>query len=126
MKLKVLLPNKILVEEEVRKVVAEAENGSFGILPRHIDFLTVLVPGILSFVADSGSEEFLAVDEGVLVKCGPEVLVSVRNALRGADLGDLQERLEQEFMLLDEHERMARSAIARLEAGFIRRFIQQE
>ncbi|MBN1543121.1 F0F1 ATP synthase subunit epsilon [candidate division KSB1 bacterium] len=126
MKLKVLLPRKVLLTEDVQKVVAEAENGAFGLLPRHIDLTAALVPGILSFVTANGEEKFLAVDEGILVKCGSEVLVSVSNALSGANLGELQERLEQEFKVLDEHEKESRSALARLEAGFIRRFIEQE
>jgi F-type H+-transporting ATPase subunit epsilon len=37
MRLRVFLPERILIDQEVTKVVAEAENGSFGILPKHID-----------------------------------------------------------------------------------------
>ena len=76
MNLKILLPAGVLLNEDVIKVIAEAVNGSFCLLPRHIDFLAALAPGILSFVSTEGKEEFLAVDEGVLVKAGPEVLVS--------------------------------------------------
>jgi F-type H+-transporting ATPase subunit epsilon len=84
MKLKVLLPTEILVDEAVRKITAEAANGSFCLLPRHIDFVTALVPGLLSFETQKeGQEVFVAVAEGVLVKSGEEVLVSVRNAARG-------------------------------------------
>ena len=49
MKLMVLLPTEVLIDEEARKITAEAQNGSFCLLPRHIDFVTALVPGILSF-----------------------------------------------------------------------------
>ena len=45
MRLRVFLPMKILIDQEVTKVVAEAENGSFGILPKHIDFVAALAPG---------------------------------------------------------------------------------
>jgi F-type H+-transporting ATPase subunit epsilon len=38
-RLKVLLPSRVLLDEEVQKVVAEAANGSFGMLPRHVDFV---------------------------------------------------------------------------------------
>jgi len=124
MRLKVLLPTEILVDAEVDKVVAEAENGSFCLLPRHVDFVTALVPGILSFVRENGSEEFLAVDEGSLVKCGAEVLVSVRNAVRGPDLGVLHNLIEERFRIVDEHEKKARVAAARLEADLVRRFIE--
>jgi F-type H+-transporting ATPase subunit epsilon len=125
MKLKVLLPTQVLLEAEVGKIIAEAENGSFCLLPRHIDFATALVPGILSFIRlPEAREEMLAIDQGVLIKCGSEVLVSTRNAVRGADLGQLQATVEQRFLALDERERLARAALAHLEATFIRRFLK--
>lgn len=125
MKLKILLPIEVLLEEETSKIVAEAENGSFCLLPRHIDFVTALVPGILTYVKGQDErEEMLAIDQGILIKCGPEVLVSTRNAVRGADLGMLRETVEQRFLALDEREKLARSALAHLEATFIRRFLK--
>jgi F-type H+-transporting ATPase subunit epsilon len=124
MKLKVLLPTEILVDQEVTKVIAEAENGSFCLLPRHIDFLAALPPGILIFESAEGHEEFIAVDEGTLVKVGREVLVSTRNAVRSSELGTLKQIVEQEFRVLDDREKMARSASAKLEADLVRRFIE--
>jgi F-type H+-transporting ATPase subunit epsilon len=123
MRLKVLLPTEVLVNEEVTKVIAEAENGSFCLLPRHIDFVTALAPGLLSFETEEGGEEFLAVDAGILVKYGAEVLVSIRNAVRGLDLERLQQTVDEQFRALDEREKMTLAAVARLEANFIRRFI---
>lgn len=126
MRLKVLLPSGVLVDQEVTKVVAEAENGSFCLLPRHVDFVAALVPGLFSFTTTGGIEEFLAIDEGVLVKCGPEVFVSSKNAVRGPNLGQLQHTVEESFQRLDDQETMARSAFAKLEANFIRRFMDLE
>ena len=127
MRLTVLLPTEILVDEEVAKVVAEAQNGSFCLLPRHIDFVAALVPGLLSFVKTAdGAEEFLAVDEGLLVKCGPQVLVSTRQAVRGGELGLLRETVEKTFKVLTDQEKRARTALANLEANFIRRFLKLE
>ena len=126
MKLKVLVPSEVLIDEEVTKVIAEAENGSFCLLPRHIDFVAALVPGLLSFESGEGREEFLALDEGILIKCGPEVLVSTRNAVRGPDLGKLKQTVEEEFRVLNDREKMARSAVAKLEANFVRRFMELE
>lgn len=123
MKLKVLLPTQVLVDKEVSKVTAEAENGYFTLLPRHIDFVAALVPGLLSYEAE-GRERFLAVDEGVLVKCGSEVMVSTRNAIEGGELGELERIVEEKFKILDDKEKTARSAIAKIEAGFIRRFLE--
>ena len=124
MNLKVLLPTEVLVDSEVTKVVAEAENGSFCLLPRHIDLVAALVPGLLSYTTVAGQEVFLAVDEGILVKCGDEVLVSTRNAVQGPDLGTLQRTIDEQFRVLDEHEKMARTAIAKLEADLARRFME--
>lgn len=126
MHLKLLLPTEVLLSERVSKVIAEAVNGSFCLLPRHIDFVASLVPGILSFTTVDGEENFVAVDEGTLVKCGEQVLVSTFNAVRGYDLAQLRTTVDERFMELDEHERVARTALARLEAGTIRRFIELE
>ncbi len=124
MKLTVILPTGVLVDQEVIKVTAEAENGSFCLLPRHIDFLAALVPGLLSFETETGDEEFLAIDEGVLVKCGAEVMVSTRNAVRGVPLGQLRQAVEKQFRVLDEKEQQARTVLTKLEADLVGRFIR--
>jgi len=126
MSLKVYLASEVLVEEEASAIRAEAENGSFGLRPRHIDFVTSLVPGILSFVNSKGKEIFVAVDGGVLVKNGSEVLVSTRHAVRGPDLGELRKMVQESFSVLDDREKLTRSAIARLEADFIRGLMETE
>jgi len=124
MKLKILLPTEVLLDEEVSKVTAEAQNGSFCLLPAHIDFVAALVPGLLSFEAIEGKEVFLAVDEGVLVKDGRNVWVSTRNAIRGEDLGRLRKTVEEKFKVLDDREKTVRSAMAKIEANFVRRFLE--
>ena len=121
--LKVLLPFEVFAEKSgVSRVVAETREGSFGLLPHRLDCVAALAPGILTYETDEDGEVFVAVDEGVLVKAGPNVLVSVRRALGGADLGQLRAVVEQEFLTLDEHEQSMRSVMAKLEAGFLRRF----
>lgn len=124
MHLKVLLPTRVLVDQEIGKLVAEAYNGSFGMLPRHIDFVAALAPGILLYEAEDGDELYLGIEEGILVKCGDEVLVASRNAIRGDDLLSLRETVKERFVAMSEREKSARSALARLEAGVVRRFIE--
>lgn len=124
MRLKVLLPTDVPVDQTVVKVVAEAADGSFGVLPRHIDFVAALVPGVLLYVGEDGAERYLAVDQGILVKCRDEVLVSTRSAVPGDDLQTLRETVRHRYVEMDERERSARSALARLEAGVVRRFIE--
>lgn len=123
MNLKILLPFKIFAEQTgVVRVVAETRAGSFGLLPHRLDCVAALAPGILVYETEAGGEVCMAVDEGVLVKTGADVLVSVRNAIGGTDLGKLRAAVEQEFLNLDEQEKSVRSVLAKLESGFIHRF----
>lgn len=123
MNLKVLLPFQVFAETTgVTRIVAETPNGSFGLLPHRLDCVAALAPGILIYESETEGEMFVAVDEGVLVKTGPDVLVSVRRAIGGTDLGQLREAVEKEFLTLDEHEQSTRTVMAKLETGFLRRF----
>lgn len=120
--LKVLLPFHIFAEKtDVLRIVAETREGSFGILPHRLDCVAALAPGILTYETTLDGEVFVAVDEGVLVKTGPDVLISVRRALGGTDLGKLREAVEREFLTLDEHEQDVRSVLAKVEGDLIRR-----
>jgi F-type H+-transporting ATPase subunit epsilon len=122
MTLKILLPFQVFADRaDVSRIVAETPGGSFGILPHRLDGVASLKPGILIYESEAEGEVCVAVDEGVLVKTGLSVLVSVRNAIGGADLGRLRASVEQEFLNLNEEEQTARSVMARMESGFIRR-----
>jgi F-type H+-transporting ATPase subunit epsilon len=122
--LKILLPAEILIEEEVKKIVAEAENGLFCLMPNHIDFVATLAPGLFTYETAVGNHELLAMDVGTLVKKGANVLVSTRNAVRAPDLGKLKQVVMEKYDILDEREKMVRSASAKLEASLIRRFVE--
>lgn len=122
MTLKILLPFRIFAERTaVTRIVAETPEGAFGLLPQRLDCVAALEPGILTYETDAEDERYLALDEGVLVKCGPDVLVSVRNAIAGTDLRLLREAVEREFLTLDEAEQSLRSVMAKLESHFMRR-----
>lgn len=123
MNLKILLPFKIFTEKTgVLRIVAEAREGAFGLLPHRLDCVAALVPGILVYETATEGEVYLAIDEGILVKTGADVRVSVRNAIAGTDLGKLRAAVEQEFRSLDEQEKSVRSVVAKMESGFVRRF----
>jgi len=120
MDLKILLPFRIFAEiKNVSRIVAETSEGFFGLLPQRLDCVAALVPGIFTYETETRSIHYLAVDEGVLVKAGTQVLVSVRNAIGGSDLGRLRESVENEFMKLDDNEKNIRSVMAKMESGFI-------
>ena len=123
MNLKVLLPFGIFADETgVRRIVAETSAGSFGLLPHRLDCVAALVPGILIYETEAQGEVVVAVDEGVLIKSGPDVRISVRRALSGTDLGQLRASVEREFLRRDAEAQNLRSVMAKLETGFLRRF----
>jgi len=120
--LKILLPAGVQIETEVEKVSAEAQNGHFTLLPRHVDFVAALVPGIFYYQTPDGNEHFLALDDGILVKQGGQVYVSAAQAVSGDDLEHLEDLVENELKVLGESEKKARTVMARLEADTLRRF----
>lgn len=122
MTLKILLPFRIFtVQKSVARLVAETREGSFGLLPQRLDCVAALEPGILTYETATEDEQYIAIDEGVLVKSGPDVMVSVRNAIAGTDLRKLRETVEREFLTLDEQEQSLRSVMVKLESSFMRR-----
>ena len=123
MNLKILLPFGFFADKSgVSRIVAETSEGSYGFLPHRLDCVANLVPGILVYEIEGEGEFFTALDEGVLVKTGPNVLVSARRALDGSDLGRLRESVEREFLTWDENEKSLRMVMAKLETGFLHRF----
>lgn len=124
MRLKILLPSEVLLDTTVSKIVAEAENGWFCVEPRHIDFVSALVPGLLSYVGTDGVEGFVGMAEGILVKCGTELRVSTHEAVLGDDAEALKAAILGRANRLDEHERSARGVLARLEAGVAKHFLE--
>ena len=125
MHLKILLPYQVFADKiDVSRIVARTRKGSFGLLPHRLDCVAALAPGILIYESEGQEEVFIAVDEGVLVKTGLDVRISVRNAIAGTDLSQLREAVEREFVNLDEQEQNVRSVMANLESSFIRRFTE--
>lgn len=135
MHVKIILPTGIFLEEQAIKVVGEAKNGCFCLLPRHIDMVTALTSGIFTITPvpspkDSQQnslsvpeeEIHIALDEGILVKRGSEVSVSAWNAVRGP-LGELHKMLQAQRDALGEHELNARLALEHLEASLVRQVL---
>ena len=122
MELNIITPERVTQYDHVCRIVAEASDGVFGILPRHMDHVTQLVAGVLVYETGTGGEHFVGVNSGTLVKNGPTVMVAVRAAIESDDLGHLRDRVEAEFRRHTDDERVARSALARLEAHMVRRF----
>lgn len=122
MNLKILLPFQVFAEKTgVSRIVVQTQEGSYGLLPHRLDCVAALVPGVLIYESDADGEVFLAVDQGVLVKTGTDVLVSVRRALHGANLAQLRETVDREFLTLDAQEKSVRSVVAKMEGDLVRR-----
>jgi F-type H+-transporting ATPase subunit epsilon len=126
MRLRILVPLEALVDAEVTKVTAEAVDGWFCLLPRHIDLVTSLVAGVLVYEDAAGDERFVATDEAVLVKCGEQVLVSAPRAVTGPVLGELQATVAEQFRVQDAREALTRAAMRKLEATFLRGLMDLE
>ena len=124
MRLKLLLPFRVFLQQPgVSRIVAETEQGSFGLLPHRRDCVAALVPGILTYQTEAHREVFVAIDAGVLIKAGADVTVSVRRAVAGPDLAQLRAAVGSEFQNLDDQERGARAAARKLESGFVSQFV---
>lgn len=123
MNLIILLPFQIFLEiGNVKRLVVETDQGSFGILPNRLDCVAALSPGILTYETNISGKNYVAIDQGILVKAGKEVSISIRNANAGTSLGLLHEAVDKQFICLDEHEKDIRSSLAKLESGFIQQF----
>lgn len=123
MQLKVLLPFKVFAQKDaVKSITAKTDQGFLGLLPNRLDCVAVLTPGILTWRTESEDETVIAVDEGILVKSGAHILVSVRNAIGSKDVAALHEAVSQQFLKQSEEEKAMRQTLAKLETGFIHRF----
>lgn len=123
MQLKILLPYGVFADiKNVKRIVVETTDGSYGILPRRLDCTAALVTGILVYETEDDGEKYIAVNDGILIKAGAQVSISVRNAIGNAPLGKLRAMVEKEMVELDELEINARNVMAKLETGFLRNF----
>jgi F-type H+-transporting ATPase subunit epsilon len=123
--LKILVPSGVFADiAKVERIVVMTQTGSFGLLPHRLDCAAVLPPGLFAYSTSATDEVHLAVDAGVMVKTGADVLVCVRHAIAGADLGRLRQAVQQELTNLSEQESSSRKRLAYLESGLIREFVK--
>jgi len=125
MNLKISIPTEVILEKiGVVRMVVETTSGSLGILPLRLDCVACLVPGVLLFETKEEGERFIAVDEGILVKTGPDVHVSVQNAVIANELGSIKQIIQEQFLARSEQEKKIRSMLAKLESDFIRNLME--
>jgi F-type H+-transporting ATPase subunit epsilon len=125
MDLRILLPFGVFVEKHnVARIVADTTDGSCGLLPQRLDCVAALVPGVLMYEANDAGTVYVGVDQGVMVKAGTQVTVSVRRAIGGSDLQELKKAVERDFLKLDEQERNVRTAVAKMDSGLMVRLAE--
>jgi|TARA_B110000503_G_C7037014_1_gene366548 F-type H+-transporting ATPase subunit epsilon len=125
MDLKILLPNKVFAEHKnILRINVETLEGYYGILSNRRDCSAVLTPGILTFETELRKESFVAIDQGVFVKKGNDVFVSVRRAIQGDGLSQLRNAVKTEFLTLDEKQQEIRFAMNKLESSFLQRLTE--
>jgi F-type H+-transporting ATPase subunit epsilon len=125
MRIKLVLPNETILDQEVHKITAPGTTGSFQILPRHIDVAWSLKSGIL-ILEINNQEVYYAIHQGILVKEGATVYIASFQAIKGNSLEDLYQVLVESFKVQDDQEKKAREILIKLEADTIRRFMEVE
>jgi len=127
MNLRILLPFGVFAEKaNVLRIVADTTDGSCGLLPHRLDCVAALVPGILTYEAKDSGTVYVGIDQGVLVKAGDRVTISVRRAIGGSDLGQIKDTVNRDFLKMDEQESKVRTAVAKMESGLMGRLAEFE
>lgn len=122
MNLLVTTPLSLVVQARgVTRIRAEDETGSFGILPGHADFLTVLAVSVLSWSDAAGAEHHVALRGGVLrVSGGTDVAVAAREAVTEDVLERLGAAVLERFEAEERSDEEARISTARLHLATMR------
>jgi F-type H+-transporting ATPase subunit epsilon len=125
MRLRIVTPLSVVVDEEVDSLRAEDASGSFGIRPGHARFLTALKISIVSWT-HAGTERFCALRGGVLtVTGGNTVAIATREAVAGDDLATLDTEVLARFQSDADEERVEHVETMRLQLHAIRRIISR-
>ena len=121
MLLKVIVPHQLPLEiPNVLSIRSNTSQGSFGILPHRLDFVGALVPSILIYKTTNNVSNYMAIDQGIIVKKGLQVAIAIHHIIISKNLGTLKDHVEREFHQLEEKELQLRSALAKIESDFIR------
>lgn len=125
MKLRITTPLELVLDEDgVQALRAEDPSGSFGVLPRHEEFLTSLAISVVSWKSKDGARRFCAVRRGVFgVDGGGVISIATREAVLGDDLATLHDTVLARFRDDVEAERSERVSSTRLELSAIRQIV---
>ncbi len=124
MKLVIATPIGVLSDIAIRKITFETPSGYYTLLPRHVDFVSVLSAGIVTYEPEHEATKYAACHRGVVVKKGDVVTLTVQGAVLGPTLPELQNLIKTEFKQNEEQRKELNTAMARLELGLMRGFRQ--
>ena len=123
-KLRLVTPSRLLLDEEVDEVTAPGALGEFGVLPRHISFLTLLEVGEMSY-KQAGERHQLAISGGY-AEVLDDVMTVLANAAEYADEIDIErarkarERAEKKMAELSRGDKDFAAADAALRRALVR------
>jgi F-type H+-transporting ATPase subunit epsilon len=125
MRLTIVTPLAVVVDEDIDSLRAEDASGSFGLLEGHAPFLTALAISILSWKRSEG-EGFCAVRGGALtVSAKSHIAIATREAVAGDDLATLDAEVLSRFQSEADQERIEHVETTRLQMHVIRRMISR-
>ncbi len=124
-RLRVYIPSGIVFDEDVDFLRAQDSTGTFGILGRHTDFLTILKPSVV-IIKQGGRELYLAVKGGIFSFQDNTARITTEAAMVGDSLEELHELVRERFMKESERERALGETIRNMEKGFLKRLIELE
>lgn len=123
--LQITTPQQILVDcSDVVSLRGEDASGCFGLLPGHVDYLTVLQPTVLRWCRATGERGYCAVRGGVLTLAGPELRIACREGIVGERLDELVSRVQAAREAQRDSERRARVEHLRLHTRAIRQLVR--
>lgn len=124
MKLIITTPTSLVVAGvDISSLRAEDESGSFGILRRHAEFLTALVPTVVTWRDAKGAERYCAVRGGVLRVESGDISIATREAVPGDDLVILENEVLLHFHEAIAVEKEAKVAMEKLHLAALRRIL---
>ena len=125
MRLRIVTPLSVVVDEDIDSLRAEDASGSFGIQRGHAPFLTALAVSIVSW-RTAETEHFCAVRGGVLTMTGGTALdIATREAVTGDDLATLDQEVLARFRSDADAERVEHVESVQLQLNVIRHMVSR-
>jgi len=92
--LEIVTPDRLVISDEVEKVVCPGSEGEFGVLPNHVPLITKMKIGEVRYVDTTmKSEHIMVVTGGYVEVTSDKVIVIADQCIRARDIDKVQEEL---------------------------------